>query len=70
VPKPPIPIKKLDSVWSPEALKQVAAIKAWRDKKSAQKYVEKIQELIEDARLHPFAGLGKPEPLQYKLPAH
>lgn len=30
--------------------------------------VEKIFELITDATMHPFEGLGKPEPLKYLAP--
>jgi toxin YoeB len=68
VPKGQPPAQKLDTVWSPEALKQVAAIKAWRDQPKAQKYLETLGALIEDAREHPFEGLGKPEPLKYRVP--
>ncbi|MFC6097358.1 Txe/YoeB family addiction module toxin [Flavobacterium qiangtangense] len=29
--------------------------------------VNKIYSLIEDIQIHPFEGIGKPEPLKYKL---
>lgn len=29
--------------------------------------VKKIYSLIEDIQIHPFEGIGKPEPLNYKL---
>jgi toxin YoeB len=29
--------------------------------------VNKIYSLIEDIQIHPFKGIGKPEPLKYKL---
>ena len=38
----------------------------WR--KSGDKRVQrKISTLIEDIRLHPFEGIGKPEPLKHSL---
>jgi toxin YoeB len=41
-------------------------IRYW--KKSGNKKVqEKIAMLIEDIKLHPFTGIGKPEPLKYEL---
>jgi len=37
-------------------------------KKSENKQMqEKITALIEDIKLHPFTGIGKPEPLKYEL---
>lgn len=37
-------------------------------KKSGNKAImNKITALIEDIQLHPFEGLGKPEPLKYQL---
>ena len=37
-------------------------------KKSGNKTVmNKITSLIQDIQLHPFEGLGKPEPLKYEL---
>jgi toxin YoeB len=37
-------------------------------KKSGNKAVmKKISALIEDIQLHPFEGIGKPEPLKYSL---
>nr|WP_294782019.1 Txe/YoeB family addiction module toxin [uncultured Flavobacterium sp.] len=37
-------------------------------KKSGNKAImNKITALIEDMQLHPFEGLGKPEPLKYQL---
>jgi toxin YoeB len=46
--------------------------KAQRDreywKKSGNKAImNKITALIEDIQLHPFEGIGKPEPLKYNL---
>jgi toxin YoeB len=46
--------------------------KAERDfefwKKSGDKVVQKkIQQLFADMKLHPFHGIGKPEPLKYNL---
>ena len=36
--------------------------------KSGNKAIlNKIYTLIEDIQLHPFEGIGKPEPLKYKL---
>jgi toxin YoeB len=29
-------------------------------------YCDKIDELLEDMEKHPFAGLGKPEPIKYE----
>ena len=37
-------------------------------KKSGNKFImNKITALIEDIQLHPFEGIGKPEPLKYQL---
>jgi toxin YoeB len=46
--------------------------KAVRDfeywKKSGNKAVQKkIQQILDDMKAHPFEGIGKPEPLKYKL---
>ena len=35
--------------------------------KSDRKMLARINRLIEDARRDPFAGIGKPEPLEYHL---
>jgi toxin YoeB len=35
-------------------------------KANSQKGIERIRELIKDIKLHPFTGLGKPEPLKYQ----
>ena len=41
-------------------------IRYW--KKTGNKKVQaRIAALIEDAKLHPFTGIGKPEPLKYDL---
>ncbi len=50
----------------------IFAEKAMRDldfwKKSGNKGIlKKIALLIEDMQLHPFEGIGKPEPLKYEL---
>jgi toxin YoeB len=37
----------------------------WR--KSDKKVIERIERLIADIQLHPFSGLGKPEPLRHQL---
>lgn len=29
--------------------------------------LKKIAQLIEDIKMHPYFGIGKPEPLRYKL---
>jgi toxin YoeB len=37
-------------------------------KKSGNKKIQsKISDLIEDIKLHPFEGIGKPEPLKHQL---
>jgi toxin YoeB len=37
-------------------------------KKSGNKKIQaKISELIDDIKLHPFEGIGKPEPLKHQL---
>lgn len=46
--------------------------KAIRDfeywKKSGNKAVQKkIQQILDDMKTHPYEGIGKPEPLKYKL---
>ena len=37
----------------------------WR--KMDQKIFKRIADLIEDARRHPFEGIGKPEPLKHQF---
>lgn len=68
MPKPPRSASSIIVEWSPEALKQVAKIKNWPDARKAQAYLGKIKDLLNDACEHPFTGLGKPEPLKYKVP--
>ena len=45
--------------------------KAWADylywERTDRRVRDKINSLIEDAQLHPFTGLGKPEPLKHDL---
>jgi toxin YoeB len=36
--------------------------------KTDRKMLERINKLINDVRLDPFTGIGKPEPLKYHLP--
>ncbi|MBN8706462.1 MAG: Txe/YoeB family addiction module toxin [Bacteroidetes bacterium] len=47
------------------------SLNAWEDYISWQtedkKMLKKINELIRDIQLHPFDGIGKPEPLKYDL---
>lgn len=47
------------------------SLNAWEDYISWQtedkKMLKKINELIRDIQLHPFEGIGKPEPLKYDL---
>ena len=38
----------------------------WHDQ-DQKKIFKKINKLIKDIERHPFEGLGKPEPLQYKI---
>ncbi|HEU5366679.1 MAG TPA: Txe/YoeB family addiction module toxin [Hanamia sp.] len=53
----------MEVIYAPKAFKD---IKYW--KKSGNKVVQnKISELIEDIKKHPFEGIGQPELLQYKL---
>ncbi len=53
----------MEVAYSPQALED---IRYW--KKSGNKKVqERITALIEDIKLHPFTGIGKPEPLKYEL---
>lgn len=35
-------------------------------KKNNSKILAKINDLIEDIKLHPFTGIGKPEPLKFE----
>jgi toxin YoeB len=53
----------VEVVYSPKAVKD---LDYWR--KSGNKRIQKkIGDLIEDTEKHPFAGMGKPEPLKEKL---
>lgn len=53
----------MEVIYSPKAIKD---LKYW--KKTGNKKIQKrISALIEDIKKHPFEGIGKPEPLQYKL---
>lgn len=38
----------------------------WHDQ-DQKKIIKKVNKLIKDIERHPFEGLGKPEPLQYKI---
>ena len=40
-------------------------LKFWQ--KNDAKVVKRIKELLDNTRLDPFAGIGKPEPLKYNL---
>lgn len=59
---------KFNIEWSPESLRQVKIIKKNFNKKSQEKYFNKIIKLIENMRIDPFKGIGKPEHLRYRLP--
>lgn len=49
--------------YTPEALQD---IRFW--KKSGNKIIQKrISQLLDDIELHPYTGIGKPEPLKYEL---
>ena len=53
----------MEVIYKSEALKD---IDYW--KKSGNKVVQnRITELINDICLHPFSGIGKPEPLKFNL---
>jgi toxin YoeB len=53
----------MEVIYRDEALKDIAYLK-----KSGQKTIKlKISKLIEDIKLHPYSGLGKPEALKYEL---
>jgi len=60
--------KQLEIVWSPEAIRQLKKIRKWKSKESIELYFERIKDLIEDIQKSPFEGIGKPEPLKYKIP--
>lgn len=52
-------------------MKLVWTVEAWDDysfwQKTDMRMVEKINEIIKNAKRTPFAGLGKPEPLKGDL---
>lgn len=53
----------MEVIYRAEALKDISY---W--KKSGQKTIQaKITRLIEDIKLHPYNGLGKPEALKHQL---
>ena len=53
----------MEIIFSPKALED---IEYW--KKSGNKVImNKITLLLEDIAIHPFTGIGKPEPLKYDL---
>lgn len=60
--------KSFDLVWSPESLRQIKKIKKTKSKEEAEKYFERIKELIENIQASPFLGIGKPEPLKHRIP--
>ena len=41
-------------------------IRKWKETGNL-KIQKKIASLIEDIKLHPFTGIGKPEPLKFEL---
>ncbi len=53
----------MEVAYSPQAHED---IRYWK-KSGNIKIQERITALIEDIKLHPFAGIGKPEPLKYEL---
>lgn len=53
----------MEVIFKSEALKD---IEYWKNSRNT-KVQKKITQLIEDVCLHPFTGLGKPEPLKYNL---
>ena len=53
----------MEVIYSEKSLKDIAF---W--KKSGNKVImNKITALIEDIQLHPYEGIGKPEPLKHQL---
>lgn len=60
--------KSLDVIWSPEALRQKELIEKTKSHQKRDLYFSKIILLIENIKRNPFKGLGKPEPLKYKIP--
>lgn len=48
--------------FSPTANRQ---LEEWRA--TDKKFYDKIDQLIKDIQDHPFAGIGKPEPLKYQF---
>jgi len=60
--------KFLEVIWSPEALSQKELIENTKSQDQCDLYFSKLILLIEDIRRNPFKGLGKPEPLKYKVP--
>ena len=52
-------------------MKLLFADEAWEDylyrQKQDKRMVERINKLIRETRREPFAGIGKPEPLQHAL---
>jgi toxin YoeB len=51
----------MEIIFSPDALEQ---LHYWK-KSGNKKVIEKIKQLIEEIRLTPFAGTGKPEALKH-----
>lgn len=60
--------KKHKIIWSPESLKQIKKLKKKINVEDAEKYLQKIANLIIDIQTNPFKGIGKPEHLKYKVP--
>lgn len=60
--------KFLEVIWSPEALNQKELIENTKSQDQCDLYFSKLILLIEDIKRNPFKGLGKPEPLKYKVP--
>lgn len=60
--------KFLEVIWSPEALHQKEIIEKTKSKSECDIYFEKIILLIENIKVSPFKGLGKPEHLKYEIP--
>ena len=52
-------------------MRLVFADQAWEDylywQEMDRKVIRRIHELIKDTKRHPFAGIGKPEPLRHAL---
>lgn len=61
--------KQFTFAWTKESLDQLNEIKKKRRASESEKFLNKLNRVLESIALNPFQGLGKPEPLKFNYPS-